>query len=121
MARMADEGLLAWQWRLYKDNHRDPGNLTIHLITQPIFVAGLVGLVVSPLLAWWLAVAGPVAMVGAIAAQGRGHAREEVPPVPFRGPLDVVRRIFAEQLITFPRYVLTGELRRNRRRDTNAA
>lgn len=105
------EPLLAWQWRLYKENHRDRKNLTIHLITQPLFVAGLIAAITGPLVGvWWLLAAGPAAMLAAIVLQGRGHEIEEVPPVPFRGPADVVKRIFAEQLITFPRYVLSGEL-----------
>ena len=106
-----DESLLAWQWRLYQGNHTDRKNLTIHLLTQPLFVAGLVAAIAGPLIgAWWLLAAGPAAMVLAIALQGRGHKIEAVPPVPFRGPGDVVKRIFAEQLITFPRYVLSGGL-----------
>ena len=106
-----DESLLAWQWRLYKDNHRDRKNLTIHLLTQPLFVAGLVAAITGPLIGvWWMLAAGPAAMVLAIALQGRGHKIEEVPPVAFRGPGDVFKRIFAEQLITFPRYVLSGRL-----------
>jgi hypothetical protein len=39
-----------------------------------------------------------------------------VKPVPFRGPLDVLVRIFAEQFVTFPRFVLTGGLARAWRR-----
>lgn len=107
-----DEGLLAWQWRLYRDNHRDRRNLTIHLATQPLFVAGLGALVAAPFTILWLLAAGPAAMGFAMAMQGRGHKKEAVAPVPFRGPLDVARRIFAEQLITFPRYVVSGELAR---------
>jgi hypothetical protein len=108
---MQDEGLLAWQWRLYRDNHRDRSNLAIHLATQPLFVAGLGAVLAAPFTMLWLLAAGPAAMVTAVALQGRGHKREAVPPVAFRGPLDVVRRLFAEQLITFPRYVLSGNLR----------
>ena len=107
------EGLLAWQWRLYRDNHTNRGNLVIHLVTQPLFVAGLGAAIAAPFTMLWLLAAGPAAMVVAVAAQGRGHKREEVPPVPFRGPLDVVRRLFAEQLITFPRFVLSGECGRS--------
>ena len=35
-------------------------------------------------------------------------ALEKNPPVPFAGPLDVVARIFGEQWLSFPRYVLSG-------------
>jgi hypothetical protein len=54
------------------------------------------------------ALGGLVLLPLAMAAQGRGHRLEKVPPAPFAGPLDVVARIFAEQLITFPRFVLSG-------------
>ena len=109
---MRNEPLLSWQWRLYRDGHRDRTNLAIHVATQPVFAAGAVALVAAPVASLWLFVAGPVAMAVAMALQGRGHSREATPPVPFSGPLDVFARIFAEQLITFPRFVLSGELAR---------
>jgi hypothetical protein len=56
----------------------------------------------------WLALAGVAAMAGAMAAQGRTHRLEATPPAPFRGPADVLARIFVEQWVTFPRYVLGG-------------
>ena len=113
---MSDEPrgpFFAWQWRLYPDGHRDRTNLIIHVITQPIFVAGIVLAIVGPLTgAWWLLGAGLAAIAVAAALQGRGHKREAVPPAPFRGPGDVARRLFAEQLFTFPRYLLSGGLAR---------
>jgi hypothetical protein len=42
------------------------------------------------------------------ALQGIGHKREAAPPIAFEGPIDVVTRIFVEQFVTFPRFVLTG-------------
>ena len=56
-------------------------------------------------LGFWPALAG---VVVAVAAQGRGHKIEARPPAPFRSPLDVVARLLVEQLITFPRFVLSG-------------
>ena len=52
--------------------------------------------------------AGLVAMAVAMALQGKGHRLEQEPPARFRSPLDVIARIFAEQLVTFPRFVLSG-------------
>ncbi len=101
------ESLLRWQLALYPRTHRARLNLVVHILTVPLFMAGTVALAV----AWrwpWLAAAGVVAMVAAVALQGRGHARESEPPVPFAGPLDVVTRIFVEQWITFPRFVVSG-------------
>jgi len=40
--------------------------------------------------------------------QGRGHKLEGAPPLPFRGPFDVVARFTLEQLVNFPRFVVTG-------------
>ena len=105
---MRNEPLLSWQWKLYPEGHRDRRNLAIHLATQPLFFAGVVALVVSPFAGWWLALVGPAAMVLTVALQGRGHKMEKSAPAPFEGPLDVAKRLFFEQMITFPRYVLSG-------------
>jgi hypothetical protein len=109
MTNREGQSLLAWQWASYTSAHRDRRNLAIHIVTNPIFVGGGLALLASALLLHpWLALAGLVAMPLAMAMQGWGHRMEDEPPAPFRGPLDVVARIFAEQWITFPRFVLTG-------------
>jgi hypothetical protein len=104
--------LLAWQWRHYSEAHRDRANLLVHALTTPVFMAGTCAVVTAWAApgAWKLAAAaaGLAAMMGAMAAQGRTHRREEGGPAPFRGPLDVLARILAEQWITFPRYVFGG-------------
>ncbi len=104
---------LAWQWRTYADNHRDRRNLILHLVTVPIFIAGLASVVIGAVtLAPWTALGGAAGMLVAVASQGRGHRLEAVAPQPFRGPGDVIVRLFMEQLVTFPRYVLTGGVAR---------
>lgn len=105
------DGLLAWQWSLYPQGHRNRANLLLHVGTVPWFMAGTLAVLATPFLGPWGAL-GLLPMVLAVAIQGRGHAREGSPPVPFRGPLDVVLRIFCEQWITFPRFVLSGGLSR---------
>jgi hypothetical protein len=110
--RERGQGIVAWQWALYRDGHGDRVNLLIHALTAPVFLMGTCALALAPLGHGWLAVAGAGAMAGAIALQGRTHRREPTPPVPFAGPADVVARIFVEQWITFPRYVLSGEFAR---------
>jgi hypothetical protein len=110
---MRNQGILATQWQHYGDVHRDRRNLAIHLATQPLFVGGLVALVGAMFTgASWLLAAGPAAMMVALALQGRGHRGETTPPAPFRGPLDAAARLFAEQLVTFPRFVLSGRFAR---------
>jgi len=100
---------MAWQWGHYAPGHTVRANLLIHILTVPLFEFGTVALLSSPLFGPVSALVGLVLMVGAMAAQGRGHAMEPQPPQPFRGPLDVVARIFLEQWLTFPRYVLSGD------------
>lgn len=103
-------GLLQTQWAHYGEAHNDMKNLIIHVVTVPIFMGGGVLVALAPFASGWLALGGLAAMFVAVAAQGRGHRFEAAAPSPFRGPLDVVARIFAEQWITFPRYVLSGAL-----------
>lgn len=101
-------GLLAWQLARYPDNHTDRTSLVIHAVTVPLFWFGTLALLGPAAGHWTPAVGGLVACIVAVALQGRGHRRERVPPIPFRGPLDVVVRIVVEQWITFPRFVLGG-------------
>lgn len=112
MNNARNTGLLEWQWSQYGDAHQDRRNLVLHVATAPVFVAGTVAVAAAPFVSGWLALGGFAAMFVAMAAQGRGHRMEHAAPAPFRGPLDVVARIFAEQWITFPRYVLSGGLTR---------
>jgi hypothetical protein len=101
------ENLLAWQWGLYPDGHRDRKNLVLHAVTVPVFQLGTLALFASLFLGALFAVGGLAAMLLALTTQGAGH-RKEIPPVPFLGPIDFVSRFFAEQWVTFPRYVLSG-------------
>jgi len=106
-------GLLAWQLRGYPKTHSHRRNLLVHATTAPLFLAGTVALVLSPLAgAWLLALAFP-AMVLPLVLQGRGHRLERNLPAAFRGPADFAIRLFVEQWVTFPRFVLTGGFARN--------
>jgi len=102
------EHLLSWQWELYPPAHRDRRNLALHLATAPLFQLGVVGLLASPFVGGVWAIPSLAAMAAALGAQGRGHKLERQAPAPFLGPLDVLARFFAEQFVTFPRYVLSG-------------
>jgi hypothetical protein len=102
--------LIAWQWDIYPSAHRDRRNLLIHLVTNPLFIAGVLAVPAGLVTQFWLtSIFGVVVMPLVMFVQGRGHKLEKEPPAPFRGPLDVVGRIFAEQLINFPRFVITGK------------
>ena len=79
-------------WTSYRDVHGDRRNLAIHLATQPLFAAGFAALLAGPFVGMpWLAAAGPLVMLLAIGAQGRGHAFERQAFAGFAGPLDAVR------------------------------
>ncbi|MFN7133310.1 MAG: terminase [Myxococcales bacterium] len=104
---MREGGLLKWQWSLYGEGHRARVNLLVHALTVPLFLAGNVALLLAPVLGAKAAL-GALAMVLAVAAQGKGHRLEATAPVPFSGPGDVVARLLLEQWITFPRFVLSG-------------
>lgn len=107
-------GLLAWQWRGYSRNHRDRLNLIIHMLAVPAFIAGVLATARAAVSGLWLAAAvAIVVVVVAFALQGVGHRREAVAPEPFAGADDFIARIFAEQFITFPRFVLMGQWARN--------
>jgi hypothetical protein len=101
--------LLAWQWEGYARYHQSRANLLSHIVLVPLFLAGNVALVVGAVRQDWIeAAVGIGCMLMSIALQGRGHKGERVPPVPFSSAGNALARIFLEQWITFPRFVLTG-------------
>ena len=105
--------LLRWQWNGYPRFHRSRANLRIHIVVVPLFLLGNVALVLGLLKG--SAPVGAVSVVAmgvSVALQGRGHKQEEVPPEPFTSPVNAVLRIFLEQWITFPRFVISGKWRR---------
>jgi len=109
-----DGGLLDWQWRGYSRNHRDRANLLIHMIGVPVFIAAVLAFITQVTRAQWFgATVSAAVAVAAFAVQGVGHKRERSAPEPFAGPGDFVARVFAEQFITFPRFVLMGQWARN--------
>lgn len=113
---------LADQFGDYPRVHTTRTNLLIHIVAVPVFDVAVVGVVMSLAARSWLgAAAGAVVAVAAFAAEGRGHAIEPERPIPFAGPRDVFTRIFAEQFITFPRFVLSGGWLRAYRATTGEA
>jgi hypothetical protein len=108
MSTTRDEPILSWQWKLYPDNHRNRSTLAVHAVTNPLFLAGNLAIAAAPVTSWSNALVGLVVSGFAFALQGRTHRRERVAPEPFLGAGDVVKRVFAEQWITWPRFVLTG-------------
>jgi len=107
-------GLLAWQWQHYSREHCDRANLVVHMATVPAFIAGTLACATQALHAQWFgaAVAAVVAAI-ALLVQEIAQGREAVRPAPPTGTGDAIARVFAEQFITFPRFVLMGHWARN--------
>jgi hypothetical protein len=106
---MSVSELLRWQWEGYPRFHRSRANLLLHIIVIPMFMLGNITLVVALAQGSWLVASLAVfTMLASIALQGRGHRQEPVPPEPFSSPINAVSRIFCEQWVTFPRFVLSG-------------
>jgi hypothetical protein len=106
---MGPAQLVRWQWDGYFRYHGARANLIIHIVAVPLFLVGNLALVVALLRAsvLWSAM-GLACMVLAIGLQGRGHKLEKNPPEPFSGMGNAAARIFLEQWVTFPRFVLSG-------------
>lgn len=101
--------LLADQFVDYPRVHADRRNLLIHAVAVPVFDAAIIAAVASAATRSWVGAAAGVAVAaGAFAAEGRGHGLEQNAPIPFSGAGNALSRIFAEQFVTFPRYVLSG-------------
>ena len=108
---MSISQLLRWQREGYPKYHPSRSNLLIHIVAVPLFLFGTIAPVdaIARLSLSLFAVAVGCILVG-VALQGRGHRLEPVPPEPFTGPLNFVSRLFFEQWVTFPRFVLSGGL-----------
>ena len=101
--------LLRWQWDGYAKDHQSRANLLIHIVAVPLFLIGTIALVAALFqLSLMLLAVALGCIVVAVALQGRGHRLEAVPPEPFTGPLNFASRLFFEQWVTFPRFVVSG-------------
>lgn len=110
--------LLRRQWNGYPKYHQSPANLLLHIVVVPLFLVGNIALVLALLTSSWrLAGLSLAAMVVSVVLQGRGHRQEPVPPEPFSSPVNAVARIFFEQWMTFPRFVVSGAWLRALRAD----
>jgi len=101
--------LLRWQWNGYPRYHQSRANMLIHIVAVPLFLAGTLTLAaaVAEVSLLLLGVAAGL-ILAAVALQGRGHRLEPVAPEPFSSPGNFLARLFFEQWVTFPRFVLSG-------------
>jgi uncharacterized membrane protein YGL010W len=101
--------LTKWQWQGYAKYHACTRNLLIHIVAVPVFIFGVITLLLALAHLDFVRCAMAVLLMAAsLAAQAFGHAKEVVPGVPFKGKLDVFYRLFIEPLFTFPKFVLRG-------------
>lgn len=109
VASMNSPSLLDVQHAGYARYHQSRANLLLHIVFVPLFLVGNITLLVALFeRRWLLALAAVVLTFFALAVQGRGHRGEAVPPEPFTSPRNAIARIFLEQWVTFPRFVLSG-------------
>jgi hypothetical protein len=101
--------LLKWQWEGYPTYHRSRVNLLIHILVVPLFLAANVELILGFATgSWVVGLGGLVIMAVSFGLQGFGHRKEQEPPVPYTGIKNALSRIFLEQWVTFPRFVISG-------------
>lgn len=107
---MGPAELLRWQWASYPATHATRANLLLHLCTAPFFWVGTLLLLWALFtLNWPSAVTGVLCLSVTVLTQGFGHRRlENQAPAPFTSPWNFMGRIFLEQWITFPRFLLSG-------------
>ena len=116
---MALGDLLTRQWSGYGRAHAAKANLLLHAFAVPLFLLGNVTLLVGLIrMALPHVIIGAAAMAVGLALQGKGHKIESVPPEPFTGPANAFARLFLEQWVSFPRFVLSGEWFRALKRAT---
>lgn len=84
-------------------------NLIVHIIFIPLFWFGLIQTFWGASLLDASAFIGLAAILVSFLAQGIGHKSEPEQPTPFLGPADFFSRFLFEQIITFPRFVLSGK------------
>ena len=101
--------LFRWQWNGYSTYHRSRKNLLLHIVFVPLFLTANIGLLFAIIAHSWILGFVSIPTMGiAIALQGHGHRQENIPPEQFTSPLNAIFRIFLEQWINFPRFVISG-------------
>ncbi len=89
--------------------HRNATNLLIHLFAVPLFVIGNILLIAGIAIDRWLLVAALLRIVVSLVLQKFGHSLERLQALPFAGPRDLLRRIYAEQFCNFRRFLRSGQ------------
>ena len=103
------KNLLTTQYSEYHQRHTTRLNLFIHILTVPVFCAGLLTLIFGAInLDAIRSMLGAGAMLFVVAAQGFGHAKEPGEKATFLSPLDFLVRFIVENTVTFWRFLFAG-------------
>lgn len=106
---MNTSSLLRTQWEGYARSHQSRRNLLLHIVFVPLALVGNITFLAGLIERRWLMALGGAALTGfALAVQGRGHQGELTAPESFTSPFNALSRMFLEQWVTFPRFVLSG-------------
>ena len=96
----------------YENFHQNKKNLLIHILTVPVFILGNLSMAIALFQGELLlaVLSFGVAMAG-LGIQAKSHRLEPNKVAPFLGALDFFKRIYTEQFITFPTYLISPEFR----------
>ena len=94
----------------YREFHRNPLNLLIHITTVPLFLLSVLGAMVAPFTAYWAGLWSASVALGvySLLLQRFGHSLEGAKPGSAGGTASKAYRLVVEQFVTFPRFVLSG-------------
>jgi hypothetical protein len=101
--------LLVWAWGETPPVHKSAVNLLIHIVAVPLFVLGHLLLLAALVLGLRFAIVGALFIVVSFALQGYGHSLELQKVPAFTGPRDFIRRLYAEQICNFWRFLFSGQ------------
>jgi len=106
---MSFRDLVSWGWRETHPVHQNTMNLVIHVFAVPLFVVGHLLLVAGIVVDARFLIAALLCIVVSLVLQKYGHSLEPNAPIPFAGPRDFLRRIYAEQFCNFWRFLFSGQ------------
>lgn len=107
------------QWSDYSERHQNKVNLLIHIVTVPLVwiaaiqVIGALLLMLTGVGGFTILVWAAILIAIALFAQSHGNSMEAVKPAPFGDWKGFAINAAAEQFVTFPRFVVTGQWLRN--------
>ena len=101
--------LLKWQWKGYSQFHQNRMNLIIHIFAIPLFMLSNILFVISLVKLSIIMFGISILLINfPLILEAIGHGNESMKAIPFSSVMNAVVRLFLEQWITFPRFVISG-------------